>query len=250
MFGKERPMNEEFRKLNNAGIERFKAWIKNGGKGLLPQYLLESTQYSFPTDYAFSTELPEFETRYDFGEYLSSLLETIPFTDIEGDMHFWTTLALVWFDRICSKDDSDKRKIQEPVRYVLDLKFHNFRHLVKTPWALVRQYGKDSKFLLTYAGNEENQLSVVSDALNQFGGREALLRNERIVKLFSKLYYDHQSDTPKKIIGSRVGGGPRRAGIILRQLSLNYDLEWMTEKAIFNILPREFDRWKEGVSFD
>lgn len=243
-------MAEEFRKLNEKGLMEFSAWIKDGGIGLLPLHLLESTKYSTPTEYVFSTELPEFSNRFEFGLHLVELFDHIPAVEIEGDRYFWSTLALIWFDRITEVGSHGNRIIREIVRYVLDLKSRNFRHLVWTPWIVVRQNGDLSKFLLAPVNREINQLAILSETLEQFGNRPALLRNGQIVKLFSELYYDHDKDQLKQGIGSRPPGGPRRAGIIVRQLSLTYDLEGMSEQAISSILPREFERWKVGVTFD
>ena len=250
MFGKERPMNEEFRNLNNAGIEQFKAWIKNGGKGLLPKYLLESTQYSFPTDYAFSTDLPELSNRYELGKYLVKLFDLLRHLEIENDIKFWSSLALIWFDSISSRNVSGDRKIQEMARYILKLDWHDYRHLVRTPWILVRHHGANAKFLLISAKTEGNPLSVTSDTLEKIGSRQALLRNRNIIRVFSKLYFDHDADQLKPRLMGKGPGAPNRTGVIVRQLALTYDLEEMSEQAIYDILPREFDKWKEGALLD
>ena len=242
-------MIEEFRKLNEKGLTEFTKWIVDGGKGLLPLHLLESRQYSVPTDYQISTDLPVLNDKIQFGEYLIELLDKIPFTDIDGDKNFWSTLALVWFDRITVRDDQNNRTVQELARYVLSLSSNNYRHLVRTPWALTRLHGVYSKFLLAPISKSTVQLSVNSDVLNNFGSRVSMLRNKQVVKLFSKLYYDQNKNSLKDVSGSRIAGGPRRAGILVRQLSLNYDLERMSEEAIFKILPKEYDQWKLGISF-
>lgn len=243
-------MAEEFRKLNDKGLKEFSSWIKDGGIGLLPLHLLESTKYSTPTEYVFSTELPEFTNRYEFGKHLYLLFEKIPFIDIEGDKHFWTTLSLLWFDKICARDDDNNRKIQDVSRYLLDLKVRNFRHLIRTPWLLVNKYGEYAEFLLAPAKDDAYPLSVINEPLEQFGSRSALLRNRQIVKLFSKLYFDRRRGRLKSGLQRKVGGIPRRAGIIVRQLSLTYDLERMSESEILKILPKEFEQWAQGVSFD
>ena len=243
-------MNEEFRKLNNAGIEQFKAWIKNGGKGLLPKYLLESTQYSFPTDYAFSIDLPELANRYEFGKYLVKLFDHLPHLEIENDIKFWSSLALIWFDSISSRNQSGDRKIQEMARYILKLNWHDYRQLVRAPWILVKLHGLNAKFLLTSAKTDGNPLSVTSDTLEKIGSRQSLLRNRKVISVFSKLYFDHETDQLKPRLMGKGPGTPIRTGVIVRQLALTYDLEEMSEQAIYDILPREFDRWKEGTSFD
>lgn len=243
-------MAEEFRKLNDRGLQEFATWIKEGGKGLLPLYLLESTEYSSRTDYILSTNLPILENRFEFGKYLVELLQHIPHLEIENDINFWSSLALVWFDSISSKTETGQRSIREMSCYVLKLDWHDFRHLVRTPWLLVRLHGETAKFLLVSSKNEDKPLSVTGGTLETIGSRQTLIRNQKVIKVLSKLYFDEKKKQLKKGIFSEGGGTPFRTGVIVRQLALTYDLDQMPEKAIFDILPREYDKWKRGVSFD
>lgn len=249
--GKIRLMTEEFRKLNNQGLEEFKKWIAEGGKGLLPLHLLESRQHSVPTDFSISVDLPDFKNRFEFGKHLVEMLKHIPHTEIENDINFWSTLALTWFDSISNRTENGHRIVQEMARYILKLNWHDYRHLVKTPWKLVRLHDQHSKFLLvTSVRKEVTPLSVTNETLEQIGSRQTLLRNKQVIRVLSKLYYDSSNDQLKQKLFSKGGGTPHRTGIIVRQLTLTYDLEHMSERAIYDILPREFDRWKEGGQFD
>lgn len=243
-------MAEEFRKLNDNGLAEFKLWILSGGLGELPLHLLDSPDHSTSTDYRFSTELPEFEDRFEFGKHLVELLDHIPSVEIEQDIHFWSTLALLWFDSICTTTASGKRIVQEMARYILKLNWHDYRHLVRTPWKMVRLHDAHSKFLLVTARRDLNPLSVTNETLEQIGSRQTLIRNKQVIRLLSRLYYDSEKDQLKLRLFSKGGGTPHRTGIVVRQLALTYDLEQMSEQAIYDILPREFDRWKEGVAFE
>ena len=243
-------MVEEFRKLNDRGLQEFAAWIKEGGKGLLPLYLLESTEYSSRTDYAFSSVLPDFENRFEFGKHLVELLKHIPHLEIENDINFWSSLALKWFDSISSKSETGQRSMREMSCYVLKLDWHDFRHLVRTPWLLVRIHGIQAKFLLISSKNEDKPLSVTGGTLETIGSRQTLIRNQKVIKVLSKLYFDEKNKQLKKGIFGEGGGTPFRTGVIFRQLALTYDLEQMSEQAIYDILPTEFDRWKGGVAFE
>ncbi len=243
-------MAEEFRKLNDKGLKEFSSWIKDGGIGLLPLHLLDSTKYSTPTEYVFSTELPDFSNRFEFGLHLVELFDHIPAVEIENDVCFWSTLALIWFDSICTTADNGLRNVQEEARYILKLNWHDYRHLVKTPWKLARLHCDHAKFLLLTSRKDLNPLSVTSETLEQIGSRQTLLRNKQVIRLLSKLYFDADNNKLKKRLFSKGGGTPFRTGVIVRQLALTYDLEQMTEQAIYDILPKEFDRWKEGISFD
>lgn len=237
-------MTEKFRKLNDQGLDEFKTWLLDGGQDPLPTDLLESPEYSTLTEFTFSTDLPELANRYEFGKHLVKLLDHVPHLEIENDIKFWSSLALIWFDSISSRNESGDRKIQEMARYILKLNWHDYRHLVRTPWILVKLHSSNAKFLLVSARTEGNPLSVTSDTLERIGSRQSLLRNRKVISVFSKLYFDHETDQLKPRLMGKGPGTPIRTGVIVRQLALTYDLEEMSEQAIYDILPREFDRWK------
>ena len=239
-------MKRLFRKLNDKGVAKFKQWLTSDGLGEIPIGLLESPEDSLFTDFIFSTDLPEFENRYDFGKYLVELLDHIPHLEIENDINFWSSLALLWFDRISSKTDSGDRIIRETARYILKLNWHDYRHLVRTPWLLVRLHGRYSKFLLFSAKTEHSSLSSSSRTLGEIGSRQTVLRNHKVIKVFSNLYFDDKANQLKPHPMRDGPGTPSRTGIIVRQLALTYDLEQMSERAIYDLLPREFNCWKDG----
>lgn len=239
-------MKRLFRKLNDRGVANFKHWLTSGGLGEIPVGLLDSPEDSFFTDYIFSTDLPEFENRYDFGKYLVELLGHIPHLEIENDINFWSSLALLWFDRISSKTDSGDRIIRETARYILKMTWHDYRHLIRTPWLLVRLHNRYSKFLLFSASTGRSSLSVNTDTLEKIASRQTIMRNQKVIKVFSGLYFDEKANQLKPRINRDGPGTPIRTGIIVRQLALTYDLEQMSERAIYDLLPREFNCWKEG----
>lgn len=240
-------IENEFRKLNDRGVKEFKTWLLKGGKGSLPKHLLETTKYSTPTDYIFSLELPTFSNRFEFGDYLVTLLRNVPSLEIENDINFWSTLSLIWFDSICNKNENGERNVQEISRYILKLDWHDYRHLVRAPWISVRLHGEHSKFLLMSIREESYPLSHFSFTFTQFGSRQLIFRNKRLIQLFHTLYFDKHRNVLREGLQDKKGGGPERTGTIFQQLALTYDIEQMSMEQILQLLPKEFDRWKEGV---
>ena len=243
-------MTEKFRKLNDQGLDEFKTWLLDGGPDPLPTDLLESPEYSTMTEFTFSTDLPELPNRYEFGKHLVKLLDHVPHLEIENDIKFWSSLALKWFESISAVDKAGYRILRDVTRYVLKLNWHDYRHLVRTPWLMYRMHQKYSKIFLMPFRVEPTPLAVTNEILNDFGSRATLLRNKPLVKLYYKLYYDENNDRFKPGFQSKGKGGSSRTGVIVRQLALTHDIESMKENQIFDILPREFERWKQGVSFD
>lgn len=242
-------MSVEFKKLNDRGLREFRSWLLSGAKDNLPVHLLESPKCSL-TGYAFSHQLPEFKNRYEFGEYLVELLQDIPSSEIENDVQFWSSLSLIWFDSICPTTENGERGVQEISRYILQLDWHDYRHLVRNPWLTFRLHGERSKFLLLTSREESFPLSHFSFTYTQFGSSQMIFRNKQLIHLFYLLYFDKERDVLRSGLRGDNGGGPDRATKIFNQLELTHDIEHMTIEQILKLLPREFDRWKEGMSFD
>lgn len=234
----------KFRKLNEEGCRQFIKFLESGAKGDVPLKLLEREETSVETNFQIDIARWNFTNKYDFGVYLNELLSDIPDNEIENDHLFWNSLSLTFFDAICFRTPDGERKVQAKEKWVVGerTQFY-YRHLVRTPWLFVKLYGKTSKFLLLTRHKSEHLVSMVPETLEQFGSRGILLRNEKVINLFSKMYFDHQNQEPKPGLSGNGAGSPRRMGKVVGQLALTHDLERMTEQELIEILPREFDRW-------
>ena len=233
-----------FRKLNQTGCDRFWEYLINGADGDVPLHLLKSTDTSEITPYKIDIVKSKASNKYEFGLFLRDLLKNVPDVEIENDYQFWDTMSLLFFDNICYRNKQGDRKVQSPLKWMLRNGHSNYyRHLLRSPWLFVKLFGETSKFLLMSSYTTPNPLCIIPDALEQFGSRGILLRNKKIVNLFSKLYFDHDKQEPKPGLSGYDAGSPRRMGKVMLQLALTYDLERMTEDQLKAILPREFDRW-------
>lgn len=235
-----------FRMLNERGCREFRDYLIQGADGDVPKELLSNKHTSVETTYKFQIETGNYKNKYEFGVYLSDLLKGIRDNEIENNSLFWNTLSLLFFDKICYRTSTGERKVQAIEKWILGNGYqHYHRHLVRSPWLFYKLYGKTSKFLLITSRESTNQLSMVNDILDQFASRGLLLRNKRVVKLFSRMYFDEEKQLPKWGLRGKEGGGPRRMGKVVRQLSLTYDLERMSEEEVIELLPKEFKRWIE-----
>lgn len=235
------------RKLNQEGIERFEDYLLSGAEGEPPVELLADPTTSQPV-FGDRIELGSglFDNRFDFGIYLNSLLRNHDPATFSRDQGFWTAMALAWFDLLCPTVNG-KRKPDKSYRYVLSADYrHYYRHLVRTPWQLVRDHGENARFLLTSgsARAREKPLAVHGEILEQFGGRQHVLSNRKIVQHACSLYFDPKRQLPKVGVAGRGKGSADRFGMMLRQFDLTYDPETMTDEEFLALLPSEFDRWK------
>jgi len=238
------------RKLNATGLEQFEQWLTDGAKGKVPLHLAKDTSTSDPLQHEIGLSLDKFDDRFALGKYLVKTMA--PFDDaiISTDRLFWTTLALIWFDQICPNFNVGGRRLDQSYRYVLSADYrHYYRHLVRSPWQLVKDHGENSKFLLLPAKDIPFPLRRHGELLEQLGGRQSVLRSPSLISEASHLYSDEKTKRPKRGVAGSGGGSARRLGLVLRQLDLTFDVEAMSNGKLLAILPAEFDRFKdESVS--
>ena len=239
---------DRFRKLNRAGIDKFADYIRAGAVGAAPVDLLTNPETSAPLEHVVFPGTAKFDDRHMFGIYLNTLLKEFDAGAISGDSGLWTSLALIWFDRICPMDSHGDRSPQQEYRYILSSDYrHYYRHLVRSPWQLVKDHRENSKFLLIAPRHQKYPLSVHGEILEQFGGRQQVLGSKPIIKAANRLYLDKKTGRPRKGVAGNGRGSARRFGLVLRQLDLTYDPNVMTDESFVAILPKEFEKWKRAI---
>ncbi len=239
-------MQPRLKKLNPEGVRRYREYIRDGAQCPAPIEFLESPDTSEPLPATICPAARAFRDRYEFGCYLNELLNHMDdTTEVSHDQGFWTALALFWFDLICPPNSAGKRSPDKEYRYVLSSDYrHYYQHLVRSPWHLARDHGKHARFLLISPKARAHPLSVHGEILEQFGGRQQVLRSRPIIAGASRMYFDETTSRPRRGAAGSGRGSARRFSLVLRQLDLTYDPECMSEAELLGILPTEFDRWK------
>ncbi|MBP3127364.1 hypothetical protein [Thalassospira sp. ER-Se-21-Dark] len=238
-------MQKVLRKLNDKGTYEFRQYILSGAVGEPPYYLLEDKETSSPLKQKVALGSGVFEDRYQFGVYLNSLLSEFNPAEISGDSGLWNALALFWFERICPKMQNGDRDTKKEYKYILSEDFrHYYRHLIRSPWQLVKDHGASSQFLLISPKKRKFPLSTQGEIFEQLLARQQIFGSSSIIRAANKLYFDQVSFRPKTGVAGRGRGCAQRFGLVLRQLALTYDAEQMSEEALIGILPGEFERWK------
>lgn len=239
-------MVSQFRKLNEAGTREFTDYINSGAIGEPPRHLLKDKNTSSPLSKNISPGRGVFGDRYQFGAYLVKLLDPFDAREISGDAGLWNAFALLWFDQLCPPNEQGRRDPKREYRYVLSPDYrHYYRHLVRSPWQLVKEHGAASQFLLISPKKPQNPLSTPGEIFEQFGGRQQVFGSKAIISAANRLYFDNHAFRPKTGVAGRGRGSAHRFGLVLRQLALTYDTDCMTEDSLISILPREFDKWKK-----
>lgn len=242
-------MSWELRRLNDQGLSAFQQWLDDGAVGIVPVALLDSPETSDKILIVVPPKRTSFSDRLDFGWYLVELLKSLNSRTISGDINLWSSLALLWFDLLCPPNATGGRKLDKQYRYILTGNFQTYyRHLVRTPWQLVRDHGDDAKFMLIRPREVIHPLSVHGEILEQFGGRQRVMGSKPIIRAANKLYLDPLSQKPRKGVAGAGPGAALRFGKVVRQLDLTFDPEAMSPDQFIAILPKEFGKWRKALT--
>lgn len=234
----------EVRILNEEGLLRFKEYIvaaKMTPSRPPPSELLEDGRFSEPFSPAVEVALRQFENAYDFGVYLNHVLAGCEPRAISRNHALWSWLALFFFDVIAKPNTAGARKILEEAVYVLDMRFsfrRYYRHLVRTPWLAVQKHGERAKILLVASGG-----GTRTEVGEQLGAYPDLFGSQIIIAAAYRMYFDAQTQKPKRGTSGKKAGAPRRLTSVVRQLQLTHDLSDCSVDDLLKLLPSEFSRW-------
>jgi hypothetical protein len=241
----------KIRKFNRSGLQAFEYFLDDlksnpsnaewntNLKLKIDKILFDSDITSEFGDYEIDRD-KKFENRYDFGEYLYGIFKS---KHIEKEIGMLSWLALLFFDQICKKSGKSNRlQILSKYRYIPEIEnsWRFYRHLVLTPILVWQRLKEDSILLLS------NPLYESGDAVEQLMSRQDFIANENILSVARKLYFDENKNKlkPRAFSDSEPGNAKRLARDIVPQLSMTYDLYDSPIEQILNLLPEEFDIWK------
>jgi hypothetical protein len=240
-------MVEKLRRLNEEGTSRFADFIASGASGPVPLYLLTDPATSVPIlrDIVLVRRLVA--NRFEFGQMLVALLAPLEAASVSVDRGIWSALALYWFDQLCPATPTG-RAPDRVYRYVLSSDYrHYYRHLVRSPWQLVRDHGDNARFLLLASNDGDEPLRRHGELLEQLGSVQAIIRSRSIIASAAALYGDRVTGRPVRGAAGSGAGSARRLARVLRQLDLTFDPELLPNGRLLEILPAEFDKFKRDI---
>lgn len=236
------------RTLNPEGLAKFSEYLAalRGDPKLAPPIaILNDGLYSDPFEPEVQIEMQEFANTHDLGTYLNQALAGCEDRLISRNHALWSWLALFYFDQLCKPDAEGKRKPLEEAVYVLEQRFsfrRYYRHAVRTAWLAVKEHGEKAKVLLLTSGR-----GTRTDIGEQLGAYQHLFANKTIIASAYAMYFDRQTQKPKRGAGGKGAGSARRLANIARQLELTYDLQDCPLTKFLALLPREFKTWVRGA---
>lgn len=239
----------EVRVLNEAGLQHFREYIAAAKTNPMlppPREILDDGKFSDPFVPNVEVAFRQFDNAYEFGVYLNAALANCEAREISRNHALWSWLALFFFDVMAKPNPSGERKILQEAVYVLDKGFNfqrYYRHQVRTPWLAVRKHGERAKVLLiASAGGTRTEVG------EQLGAYPDLFDCDNIITAAYRMYFDEESQKPKRGTSGKGNGTPRRLATVSRQLQLTYDLNDCPVQEFLRLLPQEFSRWLPGAA--
>jgi hypothetical protein len=190
-------------------------------------------------------ELPGFRTRLEIAEYLDSRFRNVRVSSeqIIGEHGIWTWLAYLWFDLLCSLSPNGTRSVREDARYICSRDYTDYyRHYIAAAYDIYTIHGSENSRLFLCC-----PVNVHNDFVEQLSARQFIISHRNIIKVAHDLYWDRNNNLPRRGAQSRNRPGNLRRFIkFIQQIELTYNVFYMDAAEILQLLPSEFNRWRNN----
>jgi hypothetical protein len=234
------------RRLTLAGLQRLNSFLDSLTTAVpdsVPTSILTDSETSEPLEGDVEIECREFETRFEFSQYLDSRLTDTALSDISRDIGLWAWLALHYVEQLCPTDATGRRRPGERARWVADV--NNFRkyyrHLVAGPYRVYRAHRDDPSRVRAMLAGPVDQPGEIFE---QLASHQELVTNKGAMAVVTALYLNPKTGRTKRGAAGRGRGSARRLVDVFNQYELTWDLYAMSTPEMLDLLPREFDRFK------
>jgi hypothetical protein len=234
------------RKFNAEGMKEFETFVLHAKKqykskqivDVVPPELISDSLFSDATEYEVPDGPVTFASKRDIGEFFCKIIPDHEHDTARLDKALWTWLAAKYFDEITD----ERRKIREARAYIASISYQDFyRHLLLGPYFIYFSARDNPERVQVLLYDEP---ATMNEVMVQFGSYQTLLQNKELQQVVQRLYFDTSNGKIKKGAGGKEAGTPRRLMDFFRQIELNYDLSSIQEESFWNMLPKEFGRFK------
>jgi hypothetical protein len=213
-----------------------------GNAGTPPLALLDDPTMSDPLRLVIRRPRASFESRYDLGVALVDLLDGLDVAEVRQMPVSGTGYLSVSSNSFVHRMKPAGGNLAQIDRYLLQLENHRtrYRHLVRTTWSVVRVHDSAARFMLA------GPLHVHGEAAEQLGAYQDVITCKPLIAAIGSLVWDVDRGRLKRGFGGSGPGSARRVQVVAKQFGLTYDLHSMRPERILHLLPREFDRFRDG----
>ena len=229
----------KLRRFNEEGIVRFDEFRDSSLKDterLLAMLEDPSLSSAFGVDV--DVEGVELSNRLATGQYLYNLLEESSITGLDNDQGVWSWLAAFFFEQLCPPSG----RLGERARWIPSSNYQKYyRHLLAGPYKIYRAHNDNPQRALAILANPPHTPGEISE---QLASRQELVTNRSVMEVATMLYIG-SDNLPKRGSGGQGPGSPRRFALVLNQLDLTWDLYGLSPEKLLELLPAEFDRFRQ-----
>ena len=242
---------EQFRKLNERGAREFKNYIlalKAGGTSAPPTHLCYNPDTSEPLSFECNPDDPDFSDRVGMGKALVKLIGDNK-DAVLYDVGFWTSMSLVWFDKICPPDVNGNRDSRAYDRYVfINNQLKASRHILWGAWWAISLGPNGELFLRPSNGGKLEELDYLGPIMDRLAVNQKVASVPVIIELCRGLYENPKTKCLKVGVSSRnKGGSPDHLVRLLKQFEMTYDFHNMSLKDLRALLPNDFNKWDATI---
>jgi hypothetical protein len=239
-------MGDLVRSLTEEGICSFREYLASlraGSTGEPPRELLNDPWSSAKFDSDVEIEELKFATGLDAAKYLYGVLGAVAYARVDQNVGLWSWLSLKYIDQLCPVKKNGLRRPGQDYRFILEPEFrYYYRHLLFGAYTVFKLHGERAPLLFDGPPSEMNKFRL------ELACRQGFITNRGIIEAASLLYYDIQRGKakPGAAATTRKPGTLFRFIDVVQQLDLTYDLYSMTGEEVLELLPSEFDRWRQS----
>ena len=232
------------RMLNDNGTEKFKGYLASfraGSAENSARELLNDAWSSAKLPIDIEIENRSFQSRLEAARYISALLEPLGHAKTERNVGLWSWLSLYYLDQLSPVKANGRRRPGLDYRFVLNtVSTYYYRHLLFGSFIAYRIHGEKAALLLYNRVSKTNKFHL------ELFARQGFITNKGIIEAANLLYFDSRKRKPKRGAAAteRQPGTLFRFIDVVHQLDLTYDLNSMSGEEILDLLPLEFNEWK------
>ena len=240
------------RSLNDEGTAHFArtSWNKDRDAAEPPTQLLHDDRYSEPHIFDDGkTRSIESGLSFDSHLALAEAIDSCLGSDqsskkLKGERGLWSWFSLLFYRELRSQTRPGLWKKAAQPRFIPSGKGNSYyRHNVFMPYHMLRRFGAQKAAVFLEGAKDTTVWPEVNEQLLSTN----LTRNcDSLIEAATKLYYDESTTKVKLHAGSDGDGSARRLRTVFSQFYETYDMMSMTSEQILDILPSEFDRFKQG----
>jgi hypothetical protein len=248
----------KIRTLTDSGREAYRHWLESRKPGELPPAeLLAGTSTTHAMDVELDLERV-FETRLEFGRYMSKLLETHNPRALlsQASDGIWDWITVAYFSQFGGK-------MSRSWHYTVTRRGHSgslaYRHLARTAFEMYWRHGEASRVMLRV------DMATWGDLAEQLTSRQNVAYHRGYIKAANALYLADgklvrgaasrvRPRAKRKPGETRGRGSVARLALAVRRLSRTYDTHVLSMGEMLELLPKEFQhfaaRKNQGLGAD